>query len=208
MKKNILPDSDFVKLANYLIFIKSIIGYDEKIDNCLSLMLNNARLLTEKGNKIATESFSGIQLETKEEYDAFEQFKQELKNISDKRYEVDKNDYSAEGLSAFYDKIIKERASFINYGGFAIHLDIPKLLEQIKKSSAAELKIIRRLFLSVYREFSNINEYYKGDLENLRTLLNGIDEIKEHPGTLDKIQQRQLQWFSMNLNEAINRLDQ
>lgn len=208
LKKNILPDSDFVKLANYLIFIKSIIGYDEKIDNCLSLMLNNARLLTEKGNKIATESFSGIQLETKEEYDAFEQFKQELKNISDKRYEVDKNDYSAEGLSAFYDKIIKERASFINYGGFAIHLDIPKLLEQIKKSSAAELKIIRRLFLSVYREFSNINEYYKGDLENLRTLLNGIDEIKEHPGTLDKIQQRQLQWFSMNLNEAINRLDQ
>lgn len=81
-------------------------------------------------------------------------------------------------------------------------------MEQIKKSSAAELKIIRRLFLSVYREFSNINEYYKGDLENLRTLLNGIDEIKEHPGTLDKIQQRQLQWFSMNLNEAINRLDQ
>lgn len=208
LEKNILPDSDFIKLANYLIFAKGIIGCEKEIDNCLNLMLSNARTLTEKGNKIATESFSGIQLETKEEWNAFDQFKQELKNISNKRYEVGKEDYSAEGLSAFYDKIIKERASFINYGGFAKHLDIPKLLEQIKKSSAAELKMIRRLFLSVYREFSNINEYYKGDLDNLRTLLNGIDEIKEHPGTLDKIQQRQLQWFSMNLNEAINRLEQ
>lgn len=208
LEKNILPDSDFIKLANYLIFIKGIIGYDEKINNCLNLMFKNARILTEKGNKIATESFSGIQLETKEEYDAFDQFKQELKNISNKRYEVGKEDYSAAGLSAFYDKIIKERASFINYGGFAKHLDIPKLLEQIKNSTAEEIQRIRGLFLSVYREFSNINEYYKGDLENLRTLLNGIDEIKEHPGTLDKIQQRQLQWLSMNLNEAINRLEQ
>lgn len=208
LEKNILPDSDFIKLANYLIFIKGIIGYDEKINNCLNLMLKNARILTEKGNKIATESFSGIQLETKEEYDAFDQFKQEIKNISNKRYALDETDYSAAGLSAFYDKIIKERASFINYGGFAKHLDIPKLLEQIKNSTAEEIQRIRGLFLSVYREFSNINEYYKGDLENLRTLLNGIDEIKEHPGTLDKIQQRQLQWLSMNLNEAINRLDQ
>lgn len=208
LEKNILPDSDFIKLANYLIFAKGIIGCEKKIDNCLNLMLSNARTLTEKGNKIATESFSGIQLETKEEWNAFDQFKQEIKNISNKRYEVDKNDYSAAGLSAFYDKIIKERASFINYGGFAKHLDIPILLEQIKNSTAEEIQKIRGLFLSVYREFSNINEYYKGDLDNLRTLLNGIDEIKEHPGTLDKIQQRQLQWFSMNLNEAINRLEQ
>lgn len=208
LEKNILPDSDFIKLANYLIFAKGIIGCEKKIDNCLNLMLSNARTLTEKGNKIATESFSGIQLETKEEWNAFDQFKQEIKNISNNRYEVDKNDYSAAGLSAFYDKIIKERASFINYGGFAKHLDIPILLEQIKNSTAEEIQKIRGLFLSVYREFSNINEYYKGDLDNLRTLLNGIDEIKEHPGTLDKIQQRQLQWFSMNLNEAINRLEQ
>jgi len=135
-------------------------------------------------------------------------YMQEIKNISNKRYEVDKNDYSAAGLSAFYDKIIKERASFINYGGFAKHLDIPILLEQIKNSTAEEIQKIRGLFLSVYLEFSNINEYYKDDLDNLRTLLNGIDEIKEHPGTLDKIQQRQLQWFSMNLNETINRLEQ
>lgn len=208
LEKNILPDSDFIKLANYLIFAKGIIGCEKKIDNCLNLMLSNARTLTEKGNKIATESFSGIQLETKEEWNAFDQFKQEIKNISNKRYEVDKNDYSAAGLSAFYDKIIKERASFINYGGFAKHLDIPILLEQIKNSTAEEIQKIRGLFLSVYLEFSNINEYYKGDLDNLRTLLNGIDEIKEHPGTLDKIQQRQLQWFSMNLNETINRLEQ
>lgn len=208
LEKNILPDSDFIKLANYLIFAKGIIGCEKKIDNCLNLMLSNARTLTEKGNKIATESFSGIQLETKEEWNAFDQFKQEIKNISNKRYEVDKNDYSAAGLSAFYDKIIKERASFINYGGFAKHLDIPILLEQIKNSTAEEIQKIRGLFLAVYLEFSNINKYYKGDLDNLRTLLNGIDEIKEHPGTLDKIQQRQLQWFSMNLNEAINRLEQ
>lgn len=106
LEKNILPDSDFIKLANYLIFAKGIIGCEKKIDNCLNLMLSNARTLTEKGNKIATESFSGIQLETKEEWNAFDQFKQEIKNISNKRYEVDKNDYSAAGLSAFYDKII------------------------------------------------------------------------------------------------------
>lgn len=208
LEKNILPDSDFIKLANYLIFAKGIIGCEKKIDNCLNLMLSNARTLTEKGNKIATESFSGIQLETKEEWNAFDQFKQEIKNISNKRYEVDKNDYSAAGLSAFYDKIIKERASFINYGGFAKHLDIPMLLELIKNSTAEEIQKIRGLFLSVYREFSNINEYYKDDLDNLRALYDGIDKINENPGTLDKVQKKQLQWFSLNLDDVIKRLEQ
>lgn len=208
LEKNILPDSDFIKLANYLIFAKGIIGCEKKIDNCLNLMLSNARTLTEKGNKIATESFSGIQLETKEEWNAFDKFKQEIKNISNKRYEVDKNDYSAAGLSAFYDKIIKERASFINYGGFAKHLDIPMLLEQIKNSTAEEIQRMRRIFMSVYREFSNINEYYKGDLDNLRALYDGIDKINENPGTLDKVQKKQLQWFSLNLDDVIKRLEQ
>ena len=208
LEKNILPDSDFIKLANYLIFAKGIIGCEKKIDNCLNLMLSNARSLTEKGNKIATESFSGIQLETKEEWNAFDKFKQELKNISNKRFEVDKNNYSAAGLSAFYDKIIKERASFINYGGFAKHLDIPMLLEQIKNSTAEEIQRMRRIFMSVYREFSNINEYYKGDLDNLRALYDGIDKINENPGTLDKVQKKQLQWFSLNLDDVIKRLEQ
>ena len=208
LEKNILPDSDFIKLANYLIFAKGIIGCEKKIDNCLNLMLSNARTLTEKGNKIATESFSGIQLETKEEWNAFDKFKQELKNISNKRFEVDKNNYSAAGLSAFYDKIIKERASFINYGGFAKHLDIPILLEQIKNSTAEEIQRMRRIFMSVYREFSNINEYYKGDLDNLRALYDGIDKINENPGTLDKVHKKQLQWFSLNLDDVIKRLEQ
>lgn len=208
LEKNILPDSDFIKLANYLIFAKGIIGCEKKIDNCLNLMLSNARTLTEKGNKIATESFSGIQLETKEEWNAFDKFKQELKNISNKRFEVDKNNYSAAGLSAFYDKIIKERASFINYGGFAKHLNIPMLLEQIKNSTAEEIQRMRRIFMSVYREFSNINEYYKGDLDNLRALYDGIDKINENPGTLDKVQKKQLQWFSLNLDDVIKRLEQ
>lgn len=208
LEKNILPDSDFIKLANYLIFAKGIIGCEKKIDNCLNLMLSNARTLTEKGNKIATESFSGIQLETKEEWNAFNQFKQEIKNISNKRYEIDKNDYSADGLSAFYDKIIKERASFINYGGFAKHLNIPMLLEQIKNSTAEEIQRMRRIFMSVYREFSNINEYYKGDLDNLRALYDGIDKINENPGTLDKVQKKQLQWFSLNIDDVIKRLEQ
>lgn len=208
LEKNILPDSDFIKLANYLIFAKGIIGCEKKIDNCLNLMLSNARTLTEKGNKIATESFSGIQLETKEEWNAFDKFKQELKNISNQRFEVDKNNYSAAGLSAFYDKIIKERASFINYGGFVKHLDIPMLLEQIKNSTAEEIQRMRRIFMSVYREFSNINEYYKGDLDNLRALYDGIDKINENPGTLDKVQKKQLQWFSLNLDDVIKRLEQ
>lgn len=208
LEKNILPDSDFIKLANYLIFAKGIIGCEKKIDNCLNLMLSNARTLTEKGNKIATESFSGIQLETKEEWNAFDKFKQELKNISNQRFEVDKNNYSAAGLSAFYDKIIKERASFINYGGFVKHLDIPMLLEQIKNSTAEEIQRMRRIFMSVYREFSNINEYYKGDLDNLRALYDGIDKINENPGTLDKVQRKQLQWFSLNLDDVIKRLEQ
>lgn len=67
---------------------------------------------------------------------------------------------------------------------------------------------MRRIFMSVYREFSNINEYYKGDLDNLRALYDGIDKINENPGTLDKVQKKQLQWFSLNLDDVIKRLEQ
>lgn len=206
LSNNILPDSDYITIANYLIFLKDIIQYDKKIDNCLNLMINNAANLAKKGQKITTESFSGIQLETQDERDALNAFIQKIKEVANQRFVIDENDYSAKGLTSFYDKIEKERSGFINYGGFAKHLDIDKLLQQLKVSSSKEISDIRGVFLAVYRSFSNINQYFQDDIENLKLLLDGVNKIIEDPETLDLIQQKQLQWFSSNISEILERL--
>lgn len=206
LNNNHLSSSKYIEVANYLIKVGNIINYNDKIEKCLDLMVDKAKIEAANGKRISTELFHGIELYN-EEINKFNEFKKRMEMAINKKCELDDIDYSANGLKQFVEKIEKEYSNFINYGGFAKYLNIDKLLNQIRISTSDEILEIRKIFINIYLKFSNIKDYFIGDVENLNRLLEGINSIiNESSNSLDRIQKYNLRLFLENIESTIESL--
>lgn len=198
--------NEYVRIANYLISIKSILNYD-KIDKCLEYMLKNTELAVIKGEDIQVYATSGIQLVSQEEIDEFDEFKSKMSNIVDNKTNKIKGfDYKHESIPKFYDWILKEKKTFINEKGFANKLDINKTFEMLKNSSAQEIENFRGILQYIYMGISNIAEFLYDDVKNLMELKLKLDDFVDQTNEIDAIQNLQLRWLSNNIDTIINKL--
>lgn len=198
--------NEYVRIANYLISIKSILNYD-KIDKCLEYMLKNTELAAIKGEDIQVYATSGIQLVSQKEIDEFDEFKSKMSNIVDNKTNKIKGfDYKHESIPKFYDWILKEKKTFINEKGFANKLDINKTFEMLKNSSAQEIENFREILQYIYMGISNIAEFLYDDVKNLMELKLKLDDFVDQTNEIDAIQNLQLKWLSNNIDTIINKL--
>ena len=198
--------NEYVKLANYLISIKTVLKYD-KIDECLKYMLLNTKKAVNNGEKIQVFSSTGIQLLSQKEIDEFEEFKLAMMDIVNNQQNKLKDfSYEPESLSNYYDWITGKKITFINEKGFANKLDINKTIEMLKKCSAKQINVFREILQYVYMEISNIAEFMHEDVKNLKALKIGVDKIISESDKIDAIQKLQLKWLSGNLETIIAKL--
>jgi hypothetical protein len=77
----------------------------------------------------------------------------------------------------FCDYCDNEKNRSLTDRKFAEILDIEIILKLIDESNVEDISNFRRQLNSIYG-FSNINEYYKGDIENLNKLKKGLQNLK------------------------------
>jgi len=202
--KNIIPQVEYTKLANYLIAIKEVLSnikVDKIVDSCKKLMLDDVT----KNNQLVKNQIlfhNGIQLETKKAIDEFNDFKKEMvSKTHNKQYDFT-NYYSLEKLDEFVNYIYSIKDKLITNKAFAKLLEIDKLVCMIDKANSYQVERIRELFHTVY-SFSNLNEFFKNDLENLNLLKEEVNKlIKE--SHYDKVKNKQLEYLISNLNGFID----
>ncbi len=201
-----IPFSEYGGLVNYLISIKDSVGYDDIIDHCKTQMLNN---LTETDLETLDRItfHSGIQLESKSSIDEFNMFMKEMEN---KLKACNSNlldfDYTPGKIDEFYSNVLINKATFLSKGSFAKKIDNDRLIELIRTCDSRRISNIRGIYMGIYRSV-NINEFLKDDRDSLIDLKNKIDYlINETESTFDKIQMKQINWFSNNLQEIIEKL--
>lgn len=190
-------------IAVYSIIIKGILGYDiEKIEN---LLVNN---LKGRGDKLQLEQIFRIAFsdectpQEKEEYILLRKRMSESLKIGDS--DIPNFNYLPEQISAFSDYVNKNDGRFHGQHSFANSLDIPKLAEMFKKSTAKQKQDIRRVFLRIYRS-GNIRNFLSNDKTSIELLIELI--TKDKAGNVgDKIQQLQYDWFIENLTEIKEKL--
>lgn len=203
--RGVRPD-DYLRIANYLIAIKSAIGYEAEIENCLNLMIDNARAEINKGHTIHMFISSGMRLDSQKEMDEFSSFENKLKNVIESNRDKLLNfKYTPEGIEEYYNSIYYNNAVFSNSQGFAVNLDIDKLLEIIPSCTAQQLHTLRSIFLSIYGRTSNITDF-GNDTEYLVKIRDGVNKLINTAKTMDAIKTLQLKWFCANLDDAINKL--
>ena len=202
---NDIPFEEYGRLANYLIAIKDDLKCDDLVDECKKAMLSNIK---EVSNEILDRIMfhSGIQLESQKAIDELNAFKRKLKNRieNNNKNEFD-FDYTKDGIDSFVDFVYKNTDSFIGKHCFASKINNDKLIELIKKCNAYEISQIIGVFRSVY-SFPEIKDFFADDLSSIIDLKEKIEKLKKEYGGFDKIQQKQLKYFSDNLNDLIKRL--
>ena len=183
--------------------IKDILGYDDqKIEN---LLVNN---LKGRGDKLQLEQIFRTILsnectqQQKEEYELLRKRMAESLKIGDSV--IPNFNYLPDQSDDFYNYIIENYGKFLTQNSFASSLDMYKLAEMFKKSTAEQKRDIRGAFLTMYRS-GNIGEFLSNDKESIVQLLKIVEE--DRLGDVgDKIQQLQYDWFIENLKEIETKL--
>lgn len=190
-------------IAVYVIIIKDILKYDvEKLEN---LLVNN---LKGRGDKLQLEHIFRIFLgnectqQQKDEYELLRKRMAESLRIND--YAIPNFNYLPAQSNDFYKYIIENNGKFLTQNSFASSLDMYKLAEMFKKSTAEQKNNIRGAFLSMYRS-GNISDFLSNDKQSILQLMKIVKE--DRSGDVgDKIQQLQYDWFIDNLTEIAEKL--
>lgn len=199
--------NEYIRIANYLIAIKHILGYDEKIDKCKALMLKNTEMAVASGKKVQTFAYSGFSLNSKEEVEEMEDFEAQMaKIVENNEIKLNGFDYKPESISDLLDWITKKKKSFINDNGFANKLDIDKTIDMLRCAPALEIQNFRYILQYIYMGVANIGAFMSCDAPYLDKLKVGIDKIIDNESCDDKIVNQQLKWLSKNIGEILSKL--
>ena len=204
-KKGIIPKELYFKIANYLVYVKYIIEYEEVINECLDLMLLDMKDVEEEQFEDFA-LYGGISLNDQQAIVDYDNFKERASAI------VRKNkmdplgfSYQVSDVDSFCEAANKSRDSYFAKRGFAVLLNIDRLVDLMKDCSSFQLNSIRGVFINIYSP-SNIKEFFYGDKDKLEDLYNKIKDLESYNG-YDAIQKNQIRMFKNNLNEIIIKLD-
>lgn len=177
----------------------------EIIDECLDLMLLNiGGLKEEQFEEFAL--YGGISLNDQQAIVDYDNFRKKASMI------VKKNkmnplsfSYKVSDVDSFCEMANKSRDSYFEKRGFAIFLDIDKLVELMKCCSSLRLNAIRGVFINIYSP-SNIRDFFIGDKDKLEELCEKVKALKDYK-EFDSIQKNQIRMFVNNLEEILIRLN-
>lgn len=190
-------------IAVYTIILKDILEYDDqKIEN---LLVNN---LKGRGSKLQLEQIFRTIIDNectqrqKEEYELLRKRMAESLKIDDSA--IPNFNYLPIQSNDFYSYILENNGKFLIQNSFASSLNMYKLAEMFKKSTAEQKHKIRGTFLAMYRS-GNIRDFLSNDKTSIELLIELI--TKDRSGNVgDKIQQLQYDWFIDNLTEIVKKL--
>lgn len=208
MEKNEYQLEQYPKIIALVMRIKNM-GFDKKyLEKIIELMKKNIKVTDIKQSRF--DEF-GVMLNSEAEsieYNSIMQPIRELLEIqSGKNREEKINDIFLTGTGwgeRFCDYCDNEENRSLTDRKFAEILDIETILKLIDESNVEDISNFRRQLNSIYG-FSNINEYYKGDIENLSKLKKGLQNLKlENYG---KSKAANIRWLIENIESILERLN-
>lgn len=199
---------EYTKLANYLVAIHHIIGCDDEINRCRKAMIDN--LKEAKPVDLTEDTFfgGGIQLNTKEEVEEFQKWKNEIDGvIRQKRMEGDSFDcFDEVNILTYYDYVRSHEHDIYAKRQFAKRFDVEKFVDSLMKAPPSQIVTIRSMFQYVYMP-ANIKEFLIDDKNALCEIKTKLDENVSNPNVdMDKISRHQLCWFLNELQEYIDKM--
>lgn len=203
LTKNI-PSSEYLRLCNYLIYLKDIIGHENEIDVCKQLMLDDDNCEIDEWDYFDLYPNGGIQFASQERVDEFIAFKKEIQRKKEKKDSPKENfDYNPNSIDKLEE--LSKSNYYYNNKTFINLFDLDKFVIMVGKCNSKSLHRLRKLFLSTYRVV-NIKETLSNEKDNLIELKEKLKNLIQKVIFKDKIQKYQINLFVNNLEDIIERL--
>ncbi len=202
---NVIPLTQYGKLANYLIAVKCVLKNPDIVDQCKLLMLDNLKKSAQKDDKVLDrlnfhDSFSFWDEGQVSEYD---EFIKEMSSI----FQHDAFSYVADEEPIVYlekitklmcdsERPVRHRRSFME------RVEIEKILLALEKATAEQVSEFRKGLLSVYR-IANIREFLPNDKEALVKLQAGVQHLLACGKGADRVVQLQYSWLVSNVDVVL-----
>ena len=208
LEKNEYQLQQYPQITVLVMRIKNI-GFDkEYLEKIIELMKSNIKVTDIKQSRF--DEF-GVMLNSEDESIEYNSIMKPIRKLleiqSGKNREEKINDIFLTGTgwgARFCDYCDNEKNRALTDRKFAEILDIETILKLIDESKVEDISNFRRQLNSIYR-FSNINEYYKGDIENLSKLKEGLQNLNSESYGKSKI--ANIKWLIENIESILERLN-
>ncbi len=208
IERNEYQLEQYPRIIAVVMRIKNI-GFDSKyLDKIVELMKENIKVIDAKQSRF--EEF-GVMLNSEAESIEYNSIMQPIRNAleiqSGKNREEKINDIFSTGDGwgeRFCNYCDNEKNRSLTDRKFAEILDIDKILKVIDKSNVEDISNFRRQLNSIY-SFSNINEYYKGDIENLSRFKEGLQKYKLEKYGKTKV--ANIKWLIQDIESVLEKLN-
>ena len=192
------------KLAYYLIYVGSVVGFNYK-KSC-ELMIKNVKEIVRKANINADIFYSfPYRIEDaklKQEYESFLKILRESISFENKQQLFS---YAPQDIEDLYSSICKNTHGYIQGHRFLSKYDLDKIVEMLLKSTSKQLQDFRGILFAVYC-YTGIKEFDEKDIDAMKQLLEKIGKKCYGENSWDKIQMLQIDWLKSNLNDFILQL--
>ena len=203
----VIPIYAYRKLAYYLIYVGDIIDFNSK-KSC-DLMINNVK---KRGEEIRREIGRALEIPfTDTDYEVEPCIREKYKEFNLKlsaEMEDEKNKivfyYNPNELGKLYDNILDDTYKYRDEKRFISKFEIEKLIQMLKKSTAAEIRCFRRILRTIYKEYL---EFSETDIEALKEFRQLVRKAKEKSNQWDKIQEVQIKGLEEELDNYIKHLE-
>lgn len=168
---------NYQNIIKVLVDLKSIKLCDSELSEISTILLEKIKNHTEN---IDIENFQFSFLD-KESYEGFHKYYDPIYNLAIQKNRVYDSDninffLSNNDIDQFTEYCQNNHNLFLQKKSFINYIDLNLLVNLLKTSSLPNIYKIIRTFQNVYN-FSNLNEFYKGDINKLNELKNQINKI-------------------------------
>ncbi len=191
---------EYGRLAEYLIAVKTIIGCD--IETAKERLINN---LNNKGSEMSSDFLYTIVLDSNTDpqiIKEFEDLRVKMKNSLENYDSVfSQFDYHPSSISSLCEYVSNHIGDIYSNASFVSKFNIERIVEMIKNCSSKEIQRFRSVFPQIYKP-GVVSDFLPEEKESISHLLDKIGELKSYE-IFDKIQNKQLEWFETDLNNAL-----
>lgn len=194
---------DYGRIAAHSIRAKAVINCN--IEKLKELLVKN---LYNRGDKIDADYLFLASMVDEKNPDVLAEFKQLQEamtaSLAAKETTIFDFDYQPSSIVALSNAVFSNHGRILRGGAFASRLEIKRIAEMLKSSSAYEIYQLRGVFYELYK-LGNIKDFLGGDKDAIAEMMEAMGSLESFEG-FDKIQQLQIQRFSDTLNDIHKRL--
>ena len=202
-KVNSIPYAEYGDIAAYTIALENVLYED--CTNLKELLVKN---LYGKRDKVNSNSLFRIYFGDEED-----EAKKKYKELQEKMIEslegisvVDDFQYTVDEVDILCEKIRKRLSAIAKEGKFLTNFDLGKMVQLFLQCEPKEMENIREAFKEVYDYIGKV-DISPLEIDRITEFRDLLEENAKKT-ELDKIQNKQCEWFIINLNTYIDRFNE